>query len=424
LKRGVEAIISKIPVQGEKILNQMRKTKSGIKQLFVPGMFFEDMGIKYLGPVDGHDVKKLQKVFMEAKRIDGPVLVHVLTEKGRGYQPAILNPSKFHGVGPFVIETGEQKVASTKESYTAVFSKVLCELAKKDERIVAITAAMPGGTGLDRFQAQFPNRFYDVGIAEEHATTFAAGLAAGGMKPVFAVYSSFLQRAYDQIIHDVCLSKLPVIFAIDRAGLVGSDGETHQGVFDLSYLATIPNMTILSPKNRYELEDMLAFAVGFGYPIAIRYPRGDAYDGLSSFHAPIVYQKSEVLYEEEEIVLFFVGHLAALAQQVREQLKEIGYPCSLVNVRFVKPFDEEVLHQMAKEHVLFVTMEENVRIGGYGQQIQEFAMTHRLGVRVLNLGISDEYVEHGNIDILRSEVGLDCASIVRQIITEYVTIRK
>jgi 1-deoxy-D-xylulose-5-phosphate synthase len=424
LKRGVEAIISKIPVQGEKILNQMRKTKSGIKQLFVPGMFFEDMGIKYLGPVDGHDVKKLQKVFMEAKRIDGPVLVHVLTEKGRGYQPAILNPSKFHGVGPFVIETGEQKVASTKESYTAVFSKALCELAKRDERIVAITAAMPGGTGLDRFQAQFPNRFYDVGIAEEHATTFAAGLAAGGMKPVFAVYSSFLQRAYDQIIHDVCLSKLPVIFAIDRAGLVGSDGETHQGVFDLSYLATIPNMTILSPKNRYELEDMLAFAVGFGYPIAIRYPRGDAYDGLSSFHAPIVYQKSEVLYEEEEIVLFFVGHLAALAQEVRERLKEIGYPCSLVNVRFVKPFDEEVLRQMAKEHVLFVTMEENVRIGGYGQQIQEFVMTHRLGVRVLNLGISDEYVEHGNIDILRSEVGLDCASIVRQIITEYVTIRK
>ena len=257
LKRGVEDTLKKIPVKGEKLVSQIKKTKSGLKQFLVPGMFFEDMGITYLGPVDGHDVRKLYKVFSEAKRLNHAVLVHVLTKKGKGYLPAEENPSRFHGTPPFVIETGEAKQTSEKDSYTDVFSKVITDVGKKDEKVVTITAAMADGTGLNRFAKHFPDRFFDVGIAEEHALTFAAGLAAGGMKPVVALYSSFLQRAYDQAIHDVCLQNLPVVLAVDRAGLVGSDGETHQGLFDLSFLTTIPNMTIMSPKNRWEMADMV-----------------------------------------------------------------------------------------------------------------------------------------------------------------------
>ena len=251
IKKGVEDTLKKIPRKGDRIVSQLRKTKSGLKQLIVPGMFFEDMDITYLGPVDGHDIRKLVKVLNEAKRVDHAVLVHVITKKGKGYPPAEENPAKFHGTGPFDIETGEPKDVSSTDSYTQVFSKVLTDIARKDDKVVAITAAMADGTGLSTFARHFPNRFFDVGIAEEHAMTFAAGLAAGGMKPVFAVYSSFLQRAYDQTLHDVCLQNLPVVIAVDRAGLVGSDGETHQGVFDLSFLSTIPNMTVISPKNRW-----------------------------------------------------------------------------------------------------------------------------------------------------------------------------
>lgn len=291
LKKGVEDTLMKIPVQGEKILYQMKKTKSGLKQLFVPGMFFEDMGITYLGPVDGHDIRKLYKTFQEAKRVDHAVLVHVLTKKGKGYVPAEENPSRFHGIVPFDIETGEAKEKSSKDSYTDIFSKVFCDIAKQNDAVVGITAAMADGTGLARFARMFPDRFFDVGIAEEHALTFAAGLAAGGLKPVVAVYSSFLQRAFDQTIHDVCLQNLPVMIAVDRAGLVGSDGETHQGLFDLSFLNMIPNMTILSPKNRWEMADMVRFCADFQYPVALRYPRGAAYEGLSAFRTPIVYGK-------------------------------------------------------------------------------------------------------------------------------------
>lgn len=424
LKKGVEDTLMKIPVQGEKIVHQMKKTKSGLKQLIVPGMFFEDMGITYLGPVDGHDVRKLYKALNEAKRVDHAVLVHVLTKKGKGYEPAEKNPSRFHGTGPFVIETGEAKSSGGKDSYTDVFSKVLCDIGRHDEKVTAITAAMAGGTGLDRFQKYFPDRFFDVGIAEEHALTFAAGLAAGGMKPVVALYSSFLQRAYDQTIHDICLQKLPVVLAVDRAGLVGSDGETHQGLFDLSFLSTIPNMTVMSPKNRWEMADMIRFAVDFGHPAALRYPRGEAYEGLKEFREKVKYGRSEVLYEEEDIAIFFVGHMASLAENVRTRLKDIGYSCSLVNARFVKPLDHDVLEQMAGEHGLFVTIEENVLTGGYGEQVLEHVSRARLGVHVLNIGIPDDYIEHGNVDVLRREVGLDEETIVKQIITEYVTIRK
>ena len=418
LKRGVEDTIKRIPGRGERIVHQVKKTKSGIKQLFVPGMFFEDMGITYLGPVDGHDLKTLTKTLNEAKRVNHAVLVHVVTKKGKGYLPAETNPSKFHGTGPFDVTTGETIGGSGKDSYTDIFSKVLADIGKKDEKVVAITAAMADGTGLSRFAKLFPERFFDVGIAEEHAMTFAAGLAAGGMKPIFAVYSSFLQRAFDQTIHDVCLQNLPVVIAVDRAGLVGSDGETHQGVFDLSFLSLIPNLSILSPKNRWEMADMVRFAVGFQYPIALRYPRGEAYEGLKEFRAPIEYGKSELLYEESEIAVMFVGHMSFLAEQVREDLKAAGYQCSLINARFVKPLDTERIRKISENHRLLVTIEENVLTGGFGEQVEDFVMREGIPLKVRTIGISDDYVEHGNVDVLRKEVGLDRESIVKKVIAD------
>lgn len=416
LKRGVEDTLKRIPGKGDQIVNQIRRTKSGIKQLLVPGMLFEDMDITYLGPVDGHDIRNLVRVFHEAKRVDHAVLVHVITKKGKGYPPAEENPSRFHGLGPFDIETGEPKEEGGPDTYTQVFSKVLTDIARHDDKVVAITAAMSDGTGLNTFKKYFPQRFFDVGIAEEHAVTFAAGLAAGGMKPVFAVYSSFLQRAYDQLLHDVCLQNLPVVIAIDRAGLVGSDGETHQGVFDLSYLSSIPNMTVMSPKNRWEMADMLRFAVDFPYPVALRYPRGGAYEGMKEFRAPIEYGKSELLVEENEIAVIFVGHMAELAADVRDGLKERGYACSLVNARFVKPLDKEMLTRLSENHSLFVTIEENVITGGFGEQVLEYVSETGLEVSVRSFGISDDYVEHGSVELLRKEVGLDKDSILDGII--------
>ena len=422
LKKGVEDTLKRIPGRGDRIVSQIRKTKSGIKQLLVPGMFFEDMDITYLGPVDGHDIRKLLKVFNEAKRVDHAVLVHVITKKGKGYAPAEKDPAKFHGPGPFDIETGEPKAPGGPDTYTQVFSKVLTDIAKRDDKVVAITAAMEDGTGLASFAKHFPQRFFDVGIAEEHAMTFAAGLAAGGMKPVFAVYSSFLQRAYDQTLHDVCLQDLPVVIAVDRAGLVGSDGETHQGVFDLSFLTMIPNMTVISPKNRWEMADMLRFAVDFRHPIAVRYPRGAAYEGMRQFRASIEYGKSEVLYEEEDIAVIFVGHMAELADSVRRSLKETGYSCSLINARFVKPLDTELLEELAKDHFLFVTIEENVLTGGFGEQVMDYVSRAALDVHVRNIGIPDEYVEHGNVEVLRKETGLDRETVVKQIVTDYLSL--
>ena len=423
IKKGVEGTLKKIPGKGDRIVSQLRKTKSGIKQLFVPGMFFEDMGITYLGPVDGHDVRKLVKVLNEAKRVDHAVLVHVITEKGKGYRPAEENPSRFHGTGPFDIRTGEPAEKSATDSYTEVFSKVLTDIARKDDKVVAITAAMADGTGLAAFRKYFPKRFFDVGIAEEHAMTFAAGLAAGGMKPVFAVYSSFLQRAYDQTLHDVCLQDLPVVIAVDRAGLVGSDGETHQGIFDLSFLSSIPNMTVISPKNRWEMADMLRFAVDYPHPVALRYPRGEAYEGMKEFRAPVEYGKSEVLYEEADIAVIFVGHMAELADRVRTGIREAGYKCSLINARFVKPLDTQLLDRLSRTHRLFVTIEENVVAGGFGGQVLEYASEAKLPVYIRNIGIPDDYVEHGNVEILRREVGLDCGRIVEQVLRDYSEIK-
>lgn len=419
LKKNVEKTLQKVPCVGEQIVSHIRRTKNSIKQLFVPGMLFEDMGVTYLGPVDGHDIKKLYKTFQEAKKIDHAVLVHVLTEKGKGYRPAEQMPAKFHGTGPFDIETGRQKSSGGKDTYTDVFAKVMYSMGKTESKLVAITAAMKDGTGLMPFAKKYPNRFFDVGIAEEHAVTFAAGLAAAGLKPVFAVYSSFLQRGYDQMIHDVCLQNLPVVFAVDRAGLVGNDGETHQGLFDLAYLSGMPNMTVMSPKNKWEFADMIRFAIAFQGPIAIRYPRGTAYDGLQEFRAPIVCGKSEIIYEEKEIAIFAVGHMMETAETVRVKLKEKGYGCSLVNVRFVKPFDESVLKEMGRAHQMFVSIEEGLLSGGYGEKIANYIVREGLDIHVLQNGIQDEYVEHGNVELLRKEVRLDADSIVEKIVAAY-----
>ncbi len=419
LKRGVTSTLERIPLVGDPLIDKIRRTKSSIKQLVVPGMFFEDMGITYLGPVRGHDIGMLCKAFREAKKIKGPVLLHVLTKKGKGYTPAEDAPGKFHGISPFDIKTGEVSSKSSKDSYTDVFGKVLCDEAMKDERIAAITAAMEDGTGLARFHGMFPERFFDVGIAEEHAVTFAAGLAAGGIKPVVAVYSSFLQRAYDQIIHDVCLQNLPVVFALDRAGLVGSDGETHQGIFDLSFLSSIPNMTVLSPKHKWELADMLRFAVSWDGPVAVRYPRGAAYDGHREFRSPVIYGKSEMIYEEREIAILSIGHMFEEAAGVRLMLKERGLSCTLVNGRFVKPVDEEMILKLAKTHRLIAVMEENVKAGGYGMHVLECAARQNLKVKVLPISLPDNYVEHGSVELLRKETGLDRVSVEEKILKAY-----
>lgn len=416
LKNGVVDTLNRIPKVGDKLVSKIRKTKSSIKQLVIPGMWFEDMGITYLGPVDGHDVEGMVRIFNEAKNIDHAVLVHVLTKKGKGYRPAEKHPDKFHGIAPFDASTGKVVTTSSKITNTEVFSKTIIKLAKNDENIVAISAAMPDGTGLKKFSEIFPDRFFDVGIAEEHAVTFAAGLASTGLHPFVAIYSSFLQRAYDQILHDVCIQDLPVTFMVDRAGLVGGDGETHQGIFDISFLRNIPNMNIIAPKNKYELVDAIKFAADFMHPLAIRYPRGEAYDGLREFRAPFVYGKSEIIYKEKDIALLSVGSMIEVAVEVRNELKARGYNVSIINARFVKPVDEVCLEKIAEDHSLFVTLEENVLSGGFGESILKHCNNIESDVEILNIAIPNLYVEHGNIDILKKESGIDKETIVRKIL--------
>ena len=415
LKKGVTNVLHNVPVVGDPVIERIRKTKSSLKQLIVPGMFFEDMGITYLGPIQGHNIPTMVRAFKEARKIEGPVLLHVITKKGKGYGPAEEKPEKFHGIGPFRVETGEPENPKKKDTYTDIFCKVMCDEAARNDKLAAITAAMEDGTGLAGFRKKYPDRFFDVGIAEEHAVTFAAGLAAGGIKPVFAVYSSFLQRAYDQMIHDVALQNLPVMFAVDRAGLVGNDGETHQGIFDLSYLSTIPNMVVLSPKHKWELADMIRFGIAYDGPVAIRYPRGSACDACPEFRSPVVYGKSEMLYEEREIAVIFVGHMFGEALEVRKQLKEAGYHCSLVNARFVKPLDTEMLDHLTEQHKLIVTIEENVRSGGFGEHVTEYLMRTGSDTRVQILALPDEYIEHGNVEVLRKETGLDVETMTAKI---------
>ena len=415
LKMGVTNALKKIPKVGDGMVDALHKTKSSIKQLVIPGMLFENMGLTYLGPVDGHDMRQLGKVLQEAKRKQGPVLIHVLTEKGRGYEPAMRHPARFHGAAPYEIETGLPK-SKGNPSYTDIFSTVMRKFGDREPDVVAVSAAMVPGTGLKRFGNMFPERLFDVGIAEEHAVTFAAGLALGGLRPVVAIYSSFLQRAVDQILHDVCMQNLPVVFAVDRAGLVGSDGETHHGCFDLSYLSMMPNMTVMAPKNKWELSDMLKFAIRQKSPVAIRYPRGEAYTGREDYRAPIEMGKAEILEKGKEIAILAVGNMVRTAVQVTENLRNCGYEPTLVNMRFVKPLDMDLLEILREDHSLIVTMEENVKSGGFGEQVMTYygSRLHSPAVRIV--AIEDKFVPHGSVEDLMHQQQMDSASVTERIL--------
>ena len=413
-KMGVTNVLKKIPKVGESMVDALHKTKDSLKQFVIPGMLFENMGMTYLGPVDGHNIIQLVKLLNEAKRKPGPVLLHVLTEKGKGYDPAVRHPARFHGAAPFEIETGLPK-STGKANYTDIFSTVMRKFGDREPDVVAVSAAMVPGTGLKRFGNMFPDRLFDVGIAEEHAVTFAAGLALGGLRPVVAIYSSFLQRAVDQVLHDVCMQKLPVVFAVDRAGLVGSDGETHHGCFDLSYLSMMPNMTLMAPKNKWELSDMLKFAIRQNSPVAIRYPRGEAYDGLEDKRAPIEMGRSELLYQGSEIALLAVGSMVKVAQEVYNNLRAKGQPATLINMRFVKPLDTQRLNELTKNHRLFVTLEENVKNGGFGEKVMDYFGEQTEAPQVRIVAIEDQFVPHGSVSDLMKQQGMDAESVTLRI---------
>jgi len=419
-KGDVEAVLRKIPKIGTSVVKGVKKSKDSLRQLLLPGGLFEDLGLEYIGPVDGHDIGQLMAAIQVARRHQKAVMIHVITKKGKGYHPAEEDPSAFHGVDKFNIKTGRPIASNQEYSYTKVFSTVFNQLAADHEKIVAVCAAMPYGTGLHKYSKRFPERFFDVGIAEEHAVTFAAGLAASGLKPYVAIYSSFLQRAYDQIIHDVCLQDLPIVFCIDRAGIVGADGETHQGIFDISFLSSIPNMYIFAPKNKYELFDILHFSVNFDHPLAIRYPRGTAYGGLAKFREPIKTGKSEVIYNEKDMVILAVGSMVQTGEEVYHELKKRGYSVTLVNARFIKPIDKDCIDRLTENHQLFVTLEENMLAGGFGEQVSYYILDSSYqGISVLNLGINDVYVEHGNPLQLKKDLGLDTQSIVTKMIDRW-----
>lgn len=418
-KKNTESFLKRTDMGGH-VLHLAKKVEESFKGLFTPGMLFEAFGFEYIGPIDGHDLPMLIETLENVKTFDNAVLVHVLTKKGKGYKPAEVNPALFHGVGPFEIETGKvHKGKGGAASYTAVFGAALCKLAAEDDRVVAITAAMPDGTGLTGFSKEFPERFFDVGIAEQHGVTFAAGLAADGYRPVFAVYSSFLQRAYDQVCHDVCLQNLPVTFAIDRCGIVGSDGPTHHGAFDLSYLRHLPNLTLMAPKDENELQHMLATAISLGAPAAVRYPRGNGYGvALDQKLATLPIGKAELLREGGRAAILAIGTMVHPALEAAAVLAVKGFEVAVVNARFVKPLDESLVASLAKKCGTLITIEENVLQGGFGSAIIELLEQQGVnGTRVLRLGYPDSYIPQGDQQELRVMLGLDSAGIAASIET-------
>lgn len=418
-KESMENTLSQVPGVGKAIVDKLKRSKDAIKYFMLPSMFFEDMGLTYIGPIDGHNIHQMTTAFEAAARAKKAVVVHVLTKKGKGYHFAEKYPMRFHGVDPFDIANGQPLRKEKEASYTKAFSDIMVRLAGEDDKILAITAAMPYGTGLSEFKKRYPDRFFDVGIAEQHAVTFAAGLALGGFKPVVAIYSTFLQRAYDQIIHDVCINNLPVVFAIDRAGITGRDGKTHQGTFDLSYLAHIPNLSVMAPKNRYELEDMLRFALSSNRPTAIRYPKGEAYQGLEDFRAPIEYGKSELISEGSDIAILAVGNMVKTGKEVADALLLEGKKVSLINVRFVSPIDTKILEDLAKSHRIFVTVEENVKSGGFGQKVADYLFeSKQQHISLINISVPDQFIEQGSVSELHKNFGLDCESILKKIRSE------
>ena len=420
-KQDIKNFLKSIPHIGERVYRTAEHIKDGVRSALVPGGLFTDMGFHYIGPLDGHNIALLLDVFEQAKQLKGPLLIHVETCKGKGYAPAEKAPDKFHGIGKFDVADGTAlKKAGAKPTYTSVFSKALMEAAEEDADVVAITAAMPDGTGLRAFSEKYPTRFFDVGIAEQHATTFAAGLAAAGRKPVLALYSTFAQRAYDQILHDVCLQNLHVVFALDRAGFVGEDGATHHGVFDYSYLRHLPNMKVLAPKDENELGRMLKTALSLEGPVALRYPRGEGIGAaLEEPFTPLESLAAEVLEEEGEIALLAVGSMVDAAQKTAKLLKEEGLSAAVVNMRTVKPLDEELLHRMAHEKKMLVTMEENALAGGFGSAVLEVLADAGLLVPVVRFGIGDAFIEQGKPQELLEMAGLLPEQMTKSILTAW-----
>ncbi|MCX7884401.1 MAG: 1-deoxy-D-xylulose-5-phosphate synthase [Caloramator sp.] len=414
-KDDLEMILKKIPAVGNNLYKGAERLKESLKYLVVQGMLFEEFGFTYLGPIDGHDIQKVSEVLERAKHKKGPVLVHVVTKKGKGYCFAEESPEIFHGVGPFEVETGEN-ISLGRLTYSKAFGEEIVKAAENISNIVAITAAMPDGTGLNEFKKRFPERFFDVGIAEQHAVTFAAGLAASGLKPIFAVYSTFLQRAYDQIIHDVCLQNLPVMFAIDRAGIVGEDGETHQGVFDIAYLRSIPNITILSPKDIIEFKNMLRWCFKYEKPVAIRYPRGGDININFSTYDEIIKGKWEVISDGNDIAILSVGRMVQFSYGVLNRLKNNNINATLINCRFIKPIDTIMLDKILQKFKIVFTIEDGLITGGFGSGVLEYAMDKKYNCRIIRLGFPDEFIPHGSPGILYKKYGLDTDGIYEKIL--------
>lgn len=415
LKEHFKQFRDNVPIVGRATYNVLSKARDSAKHLFLHGAMFEELGFKYIGPVDGHDLKELLELFRNVKYMKGPVLIHVKTVKGRGYRYAEENPSDYHGVGAFDLKTGKP-LSSSGESWSDIFGKKMLEIGAANDKAVGITAAMAGGTGFEGFQKAFPERFFDVAIAEQHGVTFSAGLASRGIVPVFAVYSSFLQRAYDQIVHDVCMQNLHVVFAVDRAGIVGADGETHQGVFDLSFLSHIPNMTVLSPKNGWELEEMLDFAVNrWNGPIAVRYPRGTAETAFTENREPVAYGKAELIQDGRKIAVLAEGHMLKTAAEAVKRLEKDGYQPMLVNMRFISPLDGEMLLRAAEQCAYIFTVEDNLGKGGLGSRVLEFYSGRRQTVSVTSFAFPDCYIEQGTQAQLFARHGLDAEGIYKGI---------
>ncbi|NLM12240.1 MAG: 1-deoxy-D-xylulose-5-phosphate synthase [Epulopiscium sp.] len=415
VKEDIDQILKKIPGIGKSVAKTVKKTKESIRYLLVPGTLFEELGFTYVGPINGHDIKSLVTVFKKVRKMKGPILLHVKTIKGKGYSHAEKLPCQYHGVGPFDVKSGQALGGVGEETYSDVFGNAIVQIANENKKIIAITAAMPDGTGLKSFQQKFPERFFDVGIAEQHAVTFGAGFASIGFHPVFAVYSSFLQRAYDQIIHDVCIQNLPMVFAIDRAGIVGQDGETHQGIFDLSFLSHMPNLTIMAPCDKFELEEMLKFAFTIKGPVAIRYPKGKVFNLLKLDRAPIQYRKSEVICEGKDGAILAVGKMVEFATVIVENLKKEGIELSLINPRFIKPIDEEMIFEVCNKHNFIFTMEDNVATGGFGSNVMQILAKHNMNIPIKIFAFPDQFIEHGSCSELYKKYHLDIESMQKAI---------
>ncbi|MBR4341663.1 MAG: 1-deoxy-D-xylulose-5-phosphate synthase [Lachnospiraceae bacterium] len=414
LKMNIEEKLKTVPYMGEKMVKRIKTSKESIKSLFVPGMLFENMGITYIGPIDGHNIPLMLDAFEAAAQSKNPVLVHVITKKGKGYAPAEKDPASYHGVEPFYCSTGEKKTAKSSKTYTDIFSETIVGIGESNANIVAITAAMADGTGLKEWSERFPNRFFDVGIAEEHAVTFAAGMASAGIHPVVAVYSTFLQRSFDQLVHDVALNFLPVTICVDRAGIVGCDGETHQGIFDLSYLSEIPGFAVMAPKNAKEFADMIVFACNYNGPSAIRYPRAKAYYGCETEN-PIVLGKAEVLRKGEKAAVIAVGKMVKVMDGVLDELEEEGLKLTFVNARFINPIDFEMIDRLCETHDIIITAEENVKRGGFGEAVAEYILEKGRNIKYLNISLPDSFLPHGIPRDIRDSIGFNPETIKNKI---------